>query len=258
MPKSTERDNPSKPEKRTPETKLEFLKRLGCYYFWQIATDLEKIAGLITALATVLLAIITGMLAYVANKSDQTLKATLSANRLSQRAWLALDIKFIKNEPFKYSMESGAKIKLSATLRNMGNEPALIVWTDIRLIPDLIGKTQDFRYVKKECEKMRDIPVRLDSSYGILFSKDAQEFPYTAGMNGEGLKKSLIGTKSFVPLIVGCVTYTFSNGEGGNHQTGFVYYLKRKDDRAFYVDEATTSTELLKFEPWIVGGFYAN
>lgn len=205
-----------------------------------------------------LLAIFTLGLVYVAEKTDQTLKATLAASRLSQRAWVALDIKMIDDESFQYSLAGGGKIKLDVTLTNTGNEPAAIGWTEINLLPDLIGQTQDFKYVKAECEKMRATLPNPQNSHGFIFPKGTQSFPYTAGISAEDLKRSLVGTKSFVPLIAGCVTYTFVNGEGGQHQTGFVYYLKRKDDRFFYVDEVSTPSAMLKFEPWIVGGFYAD
>jgi hypothetical protein len=193
------------------------------------------------------------------DKTDQTLRDTLAASRLSQRAWLAVDVALDEQEPFKYSRTDGAKIKLKITLRNTGNEPALDILPEIKMTFDPIGRTQDFSGIRKDCSELQRAPVRLEDSYGdALFPRDTRSFPYEVGMNAGELQNTIVGTKSFIPLIVGCFDYVFANGEGGRHQTGFAFFLKRKDDRLFYVDELSTTNDLLKLEPWIGGGFYAN
>jgi hypothetical protein len=67
----------------------------------------------------------------------------------------------------------------------------------------------------------------------------------------------------FMPLIGGCFNYTFINGEGGIHQTGFIYSIDRKDNWAFRFDKdgnGVTKLDEMNLEPWAGAGFgfFAN
>jgi hypothetical protein len=54
------------------------------------------------------------------DKTDHTLQETLAANKLSQRAWVSVEMDL--NGPFTYSVKDGAEIRLHVTMKNVGHE----------------------------------------------------------------------------------------------------------------------------------------
>jgi hypothetical protein len=91
--------------------------------FWWVIFGLKKFDGLITAIATVLLAIITGLLGWVAywqyqelRNTDKTLQDTMIA---TSRAWIA-PVEIVLTEPISF----GKKISFKRLYRNTGHQPA--------------------------------------------------------------------------------------------------------------------------------------
>lgn len=76
----------------------------------------------------------------------------------------------------------------------------------------------------------------------------------------ELLRTQTFDQRSFTIMVGGCFDYTFVSGEGGHHQTRFIYDLARKDHRVFFIEEQTTAIEMLRLEPWagVGDGFYAD
>jgi hypothetical protein len=159
--------------------------------------NLNKIHGLITAIATILLVVVTGGLVYVASVTDSTLKA-------QQRAWIAPGK--IEPTPINFIEKNNIYTELFFHFTNVGNEPA------IKLSENIAATTirkQDFRnneIVKKtireaiprDCEKIvpdengRAIFPKADA--GIILALDTT-------------KVTLVNNGTHYALVGGCIDY---------------------------------------------------
>lgn len=83
--------------------------------FLRVVNGLNSVHGLITAVATVLLVLVTGGLVYVANITDDTLKT-------EQRAWIAP-----RGAAIIGSVQRGETIEFEVTYENTGKQPAFNV-----------------------------------------------------------------------------------------------------------------------------------
>jgi hypothetical protein len=131
MAESSESQQPPEGEDQTTKQKQNtffFRVRTG---FFRLVRCLEKFNGLITALATVLLAIITALLSLIAywQYTDPTLRETLVA---ANRAWVSpLSI------TFDGEIKAGSPLTLWISYENKGKEPAIntVFFREIDAIP---------------------------------------------------------------------------------------------------------------------------
>ncbi|MDR3423510.1 MAG: hypothetical protein P4M13_00310 [Alphaproteobacteria bacterium] len=119
-------------------------------WFWWLVGGLKAVDSLITALATVLLAALTGGIVWVAvwqwdalKSTDKTLHDTLVA---STRAWVE-PLTLSLNEPLK----AGTDGNLTLIIDNSGREPAV-----------KIGRYEEFGIV--DMRKLPTIPLNNDSA----------------------------------------------------------------------------------------------
>ena len=115
------------------------------------------------------------------------------------------------------------------------------------------------------CDKLRKSKlVRLKTLGQSLLPNETRTFPtFKVRKTGPELQAFLASStfdlENFTVFIGGCFDYTFLGGEGGHHQTGFIYMLNRKNCM-FYLSDEFTPAALMDLEPWAdVGfGFYAD
>jgi len=211
--------------------------------------------------------------ATILEKSDQTLRNTLAANKLGQRAWVAVDLKV--DGPFTYSLNDGAEIKLKITISNIGHEPAFNILPAVGFL-SFVSVTDDgknFTITDRQrqlCDKAlppKDFGVDQWNPGGIgqsLLPGELRPYPaFKVRMTAEELKTFLERTTfdqvAFQIFVGGCFGYTFLNGEGGIHRTGFIYEVSKKDSpRIFRITESSTAGDRMALDPWDGFGFFAN
>jgi hypothetical protein len=224
---------------------------------------LQKSKEPLTLFTAVALTVVAVLQWCTLEKTDDTLKATLAANRLSQRPWISVEIKIAG--PLSYSRTDGARIPLEITIQNTGNEPALDVLPVVEMYGERIGRMKDMKDIiallMTGCEEISSFPIKDTFGLGeVLMPKQTRIFPWTASMTADEVKIGMpFGEVSFLPPIIsGCISYSYNKGEGGRHRTTFSYSPRRKDSRVFYVGEKETPVELMNLEPWLGRLFYAN
>ncbi len=203
-----------------------------------------------------------------------TLKSTLTANKLDQRAWVSIKIDI--DGDFTYSLEKGAEIPLKVTISNVGHEPAFNILPSVKFLSSIwVGDDGKNILIidrqKQICDrgKVKDASWHESIGQSLLPSEVRTFSVFKVRMDAIEFKRFLerstfpIGPRAFTILIGGCFNYTFINGEGGVHQTGFIYSVDRKDNRAFLFDNdgnGVTRADEMDLEPWAgVGqGFFAN
>jgi hypothetical protein len=229
--------------------------------------EYEKTIALWTTIlgaSTVALVFATAINAFFLWVTDHTLKDTLRANRLSQRPWLSIEVNIAG--PFTYNLTDGAKIPLEINIQNTGNEPALDILPAIGMYGERIGRVANIQEIialfMTECENVSKIPIKGTFGMGeVLMPKQTRKFSFVASMSAEEVRIGIspFGKRSFMPPVIsGCFSYSYNDGEGGRHRTTFSYSPMRKDNRVFYIDEGETAPDLLKLEPWIGRLFHAN
>lgn len=217
MPESSESQEPTKPEDKTPYPE----QKLWPIWFWWFITPLKKLDGLITALATVLLAIITGLLGLIAywqyqelRSTDQTLHDTLIA---STRAWIAPETAILK-------IEANIPPEITILYFNTGKSPAFGFNYD---------QTGGDFPIAANFKDWKNIPIPKNRTCdGLLPLNGAQTvFPSSANLANdlafdlditppEGVGEIMRGER--ILWLNGCFAYRTM---GDAHQSGFCFFL---------------------------------
>jgi hypothetical protein len=219
-------------------------------------------------LATVGIVLATALSAVVLFLQYCLLRDTLTANKLDNRAWVSVKIE--TDGAFSYSLNRGAEIPLRVTISNVGHEPAFNILPAVDFLSfvkttDGKSNTKITDQQREICDKLRKIKIGSPEDIGqSLLPNETRTFPtFKVRKTGPELQAFLASStfdlENFTVFIGGCFDYTFLGGEGGHHQTGFIYMLNRKN-RMFHLSDESTPAALMDLEPWAdVGfGFYAD
>lgn len=195
---------------------------------------------------------------------QRVLQGQLDETKLEQRPWVSVDLQ--PDGPFSYNADGGADIKLKITLQNTGRFPAISVEPLLRMYPSIFIPPFNFLEGQdQECRERVLPPVNKEKPVGfVLFPGAPFVMPYTVHLNKDDFERSKFilpsgkhVVNSIVPIIGGCFDYAFPEG-GAHHQTGFVYFLKRRTSgEVFHPSEGDLAVENLRLEAWFEG-FYAN
>jgi hypothetical protein len=210
-----------------------WLKNIACQVCSKIRWTVECLRateGLITALATVLLAIVTGLLAWIAywqyialENSDRTLNETLVAANRATLAPLAVEFD-ARNPP-----EVGKPVSLILMYQNTGKEPALGLHNRIEtgmMEPPPPGIPPDNKFGPNvQCDGLEPLP-----NGPVIYPSGLRQWATAIGVPKDTISERLIQGpiqipelwSIFIPYVRGCMAYkTF----GKTHRSGYCFFL---------------------------------
>ena len=220
-----------------------------------------------------LLALQLGVLGYQTYISKQTVnvatKQVETANLFNQqnmnsfvatqRPWIPPNVQVAG--PLTWG-PNGATITLRFVLQNIGLTPAMNVFVYFELYP--MGA--DF---PRPVEKQKSISDRMRQSAGTqpigytIFPGKTLQVNSSKSISRDDIKRIAVWIKkthgdatiSFIPVIVGAISYRFASG-GEEHQTGFIFHLGQVDPKnsslfpsSIYPEKGDVPASLLRLIP---------
>lgn len=212
--------------------------------------------GFVTALATVAIAILTGVYVHysraqwkvmrdqlpdlhtsaeaakdAAKAADASAKTAQQQLEMSERPWMSAE--FFINQPIEFQPNGDIGAQVHAIIKNIGHSVA----TDVRLIlgADPEGKGLWFTEIpkaqKEMCEVWRNVKFPSDTgSFTTLFPGEAYTENESFVVTRKQIDKVQVQDRSSGKNVItgialfGCVEYKFAFAPG-YHQTGFSYEL---------------------------------
>lgn len=234
--------------------------------------------GLLTAAATVAIAVLTYYVAQLTSEQGKIATRQLSIIESDERPWISTKIEIIGSLAIT---DNGAEIRIRYTLENVGKTPAfnvvafpLIAAAIFPAGPNYIfGPIDPINEVKKACKKYsQSLSDFLDAGFTLLFGNTifpnktftkeetaVIDFPPTIPSSLMISKRQMTGPA----FLISCVDYRAS-AETAHHQTGDAFYLDRRNpdnpSKSIDIDLTTTGVvhqEDLRLIPYALGA-YAN
>lgn len=191
---------------------------------------------------------------------------------LSERPWVSVEPAQISDLTFD---GNGAHFSVVFVIKNIGHSPAAHSRLEAQLIiPEAANFVREpLQHQKELCDKLRSSKDGLEFNTSTLFPDITRPIKADLSVNAIELQKGVddlqkeqnVKTRPFLMnlLVVGCVDYQFEF-QKGNHQTGFIYSLRRIDPTTnvgfvIYPQDGTLTKNVIRFEPWPFGAaFYAD
>lgn len=177
----------------------------------------------------------------------------------TQRPWIPPNVQV--EGPLTWG-PNGATITLRFVLRNIGLTPAMNVFVYFELYP--MGA--DF---PRPVEKQKSVSDRIRQSAGTrpigytIFPGETLQVDSSKSISRDDIKRIAVWIKkthgdttiSFIPVIVGAISYRFASGDE-EHQTGFIFHLAQIDPKnssllpsSIYPEKGDVPASLLRLIP---------
>ncbi|HEV3414314.1 MAG TPA: hypothetical protein VG101_17665 [Puia sp.] len=259
--------------------------------FWRaIAPFIDKQKDILLTISTVLIALFTytlwnattGLYKMALKQSKDmeasiqvsrdAVNASIQANNLNREIFLSSERPWIPAKltvagPLRYDAR-GLTISLAFHLSNIGKSPAKNVWVDFRFVAPIIGRGNfDPIALQREIsEQFRKRPPMLGHS--VFPGEEITQIISTA-MSQADLTACMEKISCIMPLVVGVIGYN-NVFEEGQHQTGFIYevrrserqreisIIKKRSPSAIFPDEGDILADDVRLNNYMAGGFFAD
>jgi hypothetical protein len=201
--------------------------------------------GLVTALATIIIAVFTWKLSGATDRlrigADNQSEVTRQMFLAENRPWIS--VKPVIASPLIFEADGNARVEIQFLVTNVGKGPAIGVGVEAKFYV-FFGDTRPLQ--KQVVADQKLFPQRIRITGFTLFPNESECPSISLPIEKQDMEKywgrfgKMDGSvTAFPPVLIGCVIYGFTFEEGV-HCTGFAFDLRKGDlenpKRSYMID----------------------